>query len=242
MTLDTVAHASRAWCRARRSSSSPLGLGDPWSRAPASACTRPRGRRACQGRRHEGRRPGQAAPSGADGDSSMSTRPASRRSRAREPGAPRAGDRRHASGRPDDNLGLVDRMAAVRRRRRRPRSAPPHSTRELAARARPRPGPRAAQAAPRALPDLAPALDDGRPRHLSFGMLARIGWATLPEVEGGPTAQRGYPTLVGDEPWLADRRPRAPQLRAVSVQTRALSEAAGARPAGARSNASTASC
>jgi ABC-type Fe3+-hydroxamate transport system substrate-binding protein len=35
-------------------------------------------------------------------------------------------------------------------------------------------------------------------------MLARIGWHTLPEVTGGPSGAARYPTLTGDEPWLAD--------------------------------------
>jgi len=34
-------------------------------------------------------------------------------------------------------------------------------------------------------------------------MLARIGWRTLPAVEGGPAGAARYPPLVGDEPWLA---------------------------------------
>jgi ABC-type hemin transport system substrate-binding protein len=35
-------------------------------------------------------------------------------------------------------------------------------------------------------------------------MLARIGWQTLPEVEGGPAGAARYPALRGDEPWLED--------------------------------------
>jgi hypothetical protein len=35
-------------------------------------------------------------------------------------------------------------------------------------------------------------------------MLARIGWATLPAVEGGPSGAARYPVVAGDEPWLAD--------------------------------------
>ena len=35
-------------------------------------------------------------------------------------------------------------------------------------------------------------------------MLARIGWHTLPNVEGGPAGAARYPTLAGDEPWLGD--------------------------------------
>ena len=33
-------------------------------------------------------------------------------------------------------------------------------------------------------------------------MLARIGWRTLPAVEGGAAGAARYPPLVGDEPWL----------------------------------------
>ncbi len=35
-------------------------------------------------------------------------------------------------------------------------------------------------------------------------MLARIGWHTLPAIDGGPTGGTRYPTLAGDEPWLAE--------------------------------------
>lgn len=34
-------------------------------------------------------------------------------------------------------------------------------------------------------------------------MLARIGWQTLPAVEGGASGAARYPLLRGDEPWLA---------------------------------------
>ena len=34
-------------------------------------------------------------------------------------------------------------------------------------------------------------------------MLARIGWATLPDVIGGPAGAARYPVVRGDEPWLA---------------------------------------
>ena len=33
-------------------------------------------------------------------------------------------------------------------------------------------------------------------------MLARIGWLTLPAVEGGTAGAARYPPLAGDEPWL----------------------------------------
>jgi hypothetical protein len=33
-------------------------------------------------------------------------------------------------------------------------------------------------------------------------MLARIGWLTLPAVEGGAAGAGRYPPLAGDEPWL----------------------------------------
>ena len=33
-------------------------------------------------------------------------------------------------------------------------------------------------------------------------MLARIGWRTLPSVEGGEAGAARYPPLAGDEPWL----------------------------------------
>ena len=35
-------------------------------------------------------------------------------------------------------------------------------------------------------------------------MLARIGWLTWPEVNGGPVGAARYPALRGDEPWLAE--------------------------------------
>lgn len=35
-------------------------------------------------------------------------------------------------------------------------------------------------------------------------MLARIGWKTLPGVEGGPLGAGRYPVVRGDEAWLAD--------------------------------------
>jgi ABC-type Fe3+-hydroxamate transport system substrate-binding protein len=35
-------------------------------------------------------------------------------------------------------------------------------------------------------------------------MLARIGWLTLPAVEGGESGAARYPALAGDEPWLAE--------------------------------------
>ena len=35
-------------------------------------------------------------------------------------------------------------------------------------------------------------------------MLARVGWATLPDLHGGETGAARYPALRGDEPWLAD--------------------------------------
>jgi ABC-type Fe3+-hydroxamate transport system substrate-binding protein len=47
-----------------------------------------------------------------------------------------------------------------------------------------------------------PWMTVARDTYLS-AMLARIGWATLPEVEGGPSGAARYPTVQGDEPWLA---------------------------------------
>ena len=35
-------------------------------------------------------------------------------------------------------------------------------------------------------------------------MLARIGWHTLPALEGGPNGAARYPKLDGSEPWLRD--------------------------------------
>ena len=37
-------------------------------------------------------------------------------------------------------------------------------------------------------------------------LLARVGWHTLPAVDGGPQGAMRYPALRGDEPWLADVR------------------------------------
>ena len=34
-------------------------------------------------------------------------------------------------------------------------------------------------------------------------MLARVNWQTLPALEGGPSGAARYPTVRGDEPWLA---------------------------------------
>lgn len=34
-------------------------------------------------------------------------------------------------------------------------------------------------------------------------MLARIGWRTLPDVQGGDSGAARYPVVHGDEPWLA---------------------------------------
>ena len=34
-------------------------------------------------------------------------------------------------------------------------------------------------------------------------MLARIGWRTLPDVQGGAAGAARYPVVHGDEPWLA---------------------------------------
>ena len=35
-------------------------------------------------------------------------------------------------------------------------------------------------------------------------MLARIGWHTLPDAEGGPSGAARYPVVDGSEPWLHD--------------------------------------
>ena len=37
-------------------------------------------------------------------------------------------------------------------------------------------------------------------------MLARIGWHTLPDVQGGEAGAARYPVVRGNEPWLADVR------------------------------------
>ena len=37
-------------------------------------------------------------------------------------------------------------------------------------------------------------------------LLARVGWRTLPAVEGGERGAARYPRLAGDEPWLQDVR------------------------------------
>jgi hypothetical protein len=34
-------------------------------------------------------------------------------------------------------------------------------------------------------------------------LLARLGWQTLPAVDGGETGAARYPVMAGDEPWLA---------------------------------------
>ena len=35
-------------------------------------------------------------------------------------------------------------------------------------------------------------------------LLARVGWHTLPDVQGGPQGAARYPVVVADAPWLAD--------------------------------------
>lgn len=37
-------------------------------------------------------------------------------------------------------------------------------------------------------------------------MLARVGWCTLPAIDGGLQGAARYPALAGSEPWLADVR------------------------------------
>jgi ABC-type Fe3+-hydroxamate transport system substrate-binding protein len=37
-------------------------------------------------------------------------------------------------------------------------------------------------------------------------LLAHVGWRTLPAADGGPHGAGRYPTLAGDEPWLAGVR------------------------------------
>lgn len=37
-------------------------------------------------------------------------------------------------------------------------------------------------------------------------MLGRVGWHTLPDVQGGEAGAARYPVVRGDEPWLADVR------------------------------------
>jgi ABC-type Fe3+-hydroxamate transport system substrate-binding protein len=37
-------------------------------------------------------------------------------------------------------------------------------------------------------------------------LLARVGWRTLPAIDGGEHGAARYPTLHGDEPWLAEVR------------------------------------
>ncbi len=49
----------------------------------------------------------------------------------------------------------------------------------------------------------APWMTVARDTYLSR-MLARIGWQTLPGVDGGATGAARYPALAGAEPWLAD--------------------------------------
>lgn len=49
----------------------------------------------------------------------------------------------------------------------------------------------------------APWMTVARDTYLSC-MLARIGWATLPDVHGGTTGAARYPALQGNEPWLAE--------------------------------------
>ena len=49
-------------------------------------------------------------------------------------------------------------------------------------------------------------------------MLARVGWLTLPAVDGGDAGAARYPALAGDEPWLASVERRAAQLRAVRLR------------------------
>ena len=73
-------------------------------------------------------------------------------------------------------------------------------------------------------------------------MLARIGWHTLPAVEGGAAGAARYPALAGDEPWLGERRAGAAQLRALRLRARATSPRPQALCPGRGCSWSTASC
>ena len=103
---------------------------------------------------------------------------------------------------PEDNLALVAQLAAVFARPgrgRRPRRRP-------AGGAGPRAGGDPAGGARRSAKVLYliwhdPWMTVARDTYLSR-MLARIGWLTLPAVEGGAAGAGRYPPLAGDEPWL----------------------------------------
>ena len=73
-------------------------------------------------------------------------------------------------------------------------------------------------------------------------MLARIGWHTLPAVEGGAAGAARYPALAGDEPWLASVERVLLSSEPFAFEARHVAEAAGALPAARRSSGSTASC
>ena len=102
---------------------------------------------------------------------------------------------------PDDNLALVDQLAAVFA------GAPGLAERaaalraaladELAATRAERPA-----GAPRALPDLARPVDDGRARHLPLAHARPHRLADAARRRGGYAGAARYPALTGDEPWL----------------------------------------
>ena len=104
--------------------------------------------------------------------------------------------------RPEDNLELVERIAAVFKEvpgvRERAAALKAALALELVAT---RPDGRTPQ---RVLYLIwrRPWMTVARDTYLS-SMLARIGWATLPQLEGGPTGAARYPIVKGDEPWLA---------------------------------------
>jgi ABC-type hemin transport system substrate-binding protein len=104
---------------------------------------------------------------------------------------------------PDDNLSLVERLAATF-------AAQPGVTERAVALAteirvelsRTEPSGRA----PRRVLYLIwhePWMTVARDTYLSR-MLARVGWQTWPPGDGGATGAGRYPTVSGDEPWLAD--------------------------------------
>ena len=104
---------------------------------------------------------------------------------------------------PEDNLGLVARLAAVFA-------------------AEPGVAGRAAALADSIRAELALTEPAGRPRRRVLyliwhdpwmtvardtyisRMLARIGWETLPDARGGSAGAERYPRIGGDEPWLAE--------------------------------------
>ena len=131
---------------------------------------------------------------------------------------------------PDDNLALVDAAGAGLRGAARRRASAPAALRRALRRRAGRDDGRRGGAQRRVLYLIwhDPWMTVARDTYLSR-MLARIGWLTLPDGDGGATGAARYPALRGDEPWLGEvervllsSEPFALPARATSPRRRAL--------------------